>query len=104
MYVLQEWARSGVQHRWFSTIDFQPPTLPVIWQGLRVIDEFKAKKQCVYVHCKAGRGRSAVVTTCYLMKVGLSVTNFLLFPTSIVHGCLVGPYTTASFQGPFSSI
>ena len=70
MCILQEWARNGVQHHWFSTIDFQPPTLPVIWQGLRVIDQFKAKKQCVYVHCKAGKGRSAVVTTCYLMKVG----------------------------------
>ena len=56
------------QH-WFKTVDFQPPTLPAIQQGLDVLEQARTSGHSVYVHCKAGKGRSAVVTACYLMKV-----------------------------------
>ena len=65
----QEWEKCGVQQHWFETVDFQPPSLTCIHQGLEIIDQVKSSGKSVYVHCKAGKGRSAVVTTCYLIKV-----------------------------------
>ena len=55
----------------FVTWDFQPPDLKSIQDGLKVIEDERRKKRSVYVHCKAGKGRSAVLTTCYIMKVCL---------------------------------
>eukprot|EP00731_Ephydatia_muelleri_P014830 Em0008g550a len=63
-----EWADHGVQQHWFSTVDFDPPSLPNIWAGLKVIDLHKKRKESVYVHCKTGMGRSAVATVCYLIR------------------------------------
>ena len=34
-----------------------------------MIDRERANKHCVYVHCKAGKGRSATVVACYVIKV-----------------------------------
>eukprot|EP00731_Ephydatia_muelleri_P014822 Em0008g542a len=64
----KEWADHGVEQHWFSTVDFDPPSIPNIWAGLKVIDLHKKRKESVYVHCKAGRGRSAVATVCYLIR------------------------------------
>ncbi len=58
-----------MEQSWFSTIDYQPPSLAAIQEGLRVVEERKRRKESVYIHCKAGRGRSALVTSCYLVKV-----------------------------------
>ncbi len=67
--LLKEWAKSGVEQSWFSTIDYQPPSLAAIQEGLTVVEERKRRKESVYIHCKAGKGRSALVTSCYLVKV-----------------------------------
>lgn len=64
----KDWAKHGVRQFVFPTWDFQPPKIQYIEEGLSVIDEEKQKKNCVYVHCKAGKGRSAVMATCYVMK------------------------------------
>ena len=69
VFPVQEWAKHGVRRAWFSTIDYQPPTLQAINEGLKVIAECKLRNESVYIHCKAGKGRSALVTTCYLIKV-----------------------------------
>ena len=58
-----------MEQYWHSTIDFQPPSLASISAGLKVIDVCKQHRNGVYVHCKAGKGRSAIVVACYLMKV-----------------------------------
>lgn len=34
-----------------------------------MVEERKRRKESVYIHCKAGKGRSALVTSCYLVKV-----------------------------------
>ena len=54
---------------WLETVDFQPPSLENIGQGLEVIDQVKTTGNSVYLHCKAGKGRSAVMAACYLIKV-----------------------------------
>lgn len=68
-FSMQEWSASGVDQYWYSTIDFQPPSLVSILAGIKVIDAAKHRRHGVYVHCKAGKGRSAIVVACYLMKV-----------------------------------
>ena len=69
------------QH-WFETVDFQPPSLPAIQQGLDVLEQARTSGHSAYVHCKAGKGRSAVVTACYLMKVYTCTCTYICSPTS----------------------
>ena len=40
-----------------------------------MITEAQSKKHTVYIHCKAGRGRSAVMAACYLMSVSITYVS-----------------------------
>ncbi|HMP80437.1 MAG TPA: dual specificity protein phosphatase family protein [Pirellulaceae bacterium] len=58
------------------TIDFTPPTLADVCRAVEFIETHAAQGHRVYVHCKAGRGRSATVAMCWLMKSkGLSAAE-----------------------------
>ncbi|XP_077984423.1 phosphatidylglycerophosphatase and protein-tyrosine phosphatase 1-like isoform X2 [Glandiceps talaboti] len=65
----QEWADAGVEQLRLSTRDFTgSPTLDNVNKAINFITEIKDKNQSVYIHCKAGRTRSATIVACYLMK------------------------------------
>ena len=52
------------------TLDFDAaPSVEEIEEGVAFIKSFKEKNESVYIHCKAGRGRSALLVVCYLIKV-----------------------------------
>lgn len=75
---------------WFQTVDFQPPSLSTIHEGLDVIEQVKAGGHSVYVHCKAGKGRSAVVVACYLIKVSYPIiSNGTLMEYHYLWGVLI---------------
>ncbi|KAI8049418.1 protein-tyrosine phosphatase-like protein [Gilbertella persicaria] len=53
-----------------ETPDFSIPSIEMIRQGIQEIEHRKQQnpKSTVYLHCKAGRGRSAVIAVCYLLR------------------------------------
>jgi atypical dual specificity phosphatase len=73
---VEAYARMGIEQLHLPTIDFSPPTLADIERGVAFIQAHAGKGETVYVHCKAGRGRSATVVICWLVKTnGLSPTD-----------------------------
>lgn len=62
-----EYAAAGIEQLRIPTTDFQPPSLEDIQQAVDFIRRFADRGQSVYVHCKAGRARSATVVVCWLV-------------------------------------
>jgi len=58
----------GVNYLHLPTVDHFEPTLEDIEIAVEFIIKHVQDKKRVYVHCFAGRGRSAAVAICYLMK------------------------------------
>ncbi|XP_069697736.1 phosphatidylglycerophosphatase and protein-tyrosine phosphatase 1 isoform X3 [Periplaneta americana] len=64
----QEWESRGVKFLQLSTTDiFAAPCQKKLQRGVTFINEFVNCDGSVYVHCKAGRTRSATLVGCYLM-------------------------------------
>lgn len=66
----EEWQQHEIAHLHIDAKDFVPLTTEQIESAVEFIREHIQKGGKVYVHCKAGRGRSATVVTCYLLKYG----------------------------------
>lgn len=62
------WKKIGIEQRVLSTPDFFPPTLEVLEEGSKLLDEYLREGKRVYVHCKSGRGRSASVVLAYFCR------------------------------------
>lgn len=62
-----EYDQFGIVQLHIPTIDFTHPTLDNIEQGVEFVQEHVAKNEIVYIHCKAGRARSATVALCWLV-------------------------------------
>lgn len=57
----------GLEQLHLPTSDFTSPTRQAIDQAIAFIEQWRAEQAGVYLHCKAGRGRSATVAACWLM-------------------------------------
>ncbi len=57
----------GVAQLHLPTLDYHSPTEQDMIRGIEFIHEHVAAGQGVYIHCKAGRGRSVTLAVCYLM-------------------------------------
>ncbi len=64
---LGEYQRYGIEQLWLPTVDFNPPSLEDIERGVEFLDRITGQGGKVYVHCKAGRARSATVVLCWLV-------------------------------------
>jgi atypical dual specificity phosphatase len=69
---LGAYRKHGIEQLYLPTVDYTPPTLEHIRQGVAFIHERVNAGKKVYVHCKAGRGRSATIVACYLISKGWS--------------------------------
>ena len=62
--------RLGIEQLWLPTTDFQPPTAEMVERGAEFIEQHRRRGGQVYVHCKAGRARSATVVLWWLVRYG----------------------------------
>jgi len=60
------YAKFGIQQLYIPCADYTSPTMEQIENALLFIQE-QSSKGIIYVHCKAGRGRSATIVMCYLI-------------------------------------
>ncbi|XP_071480187.1 phosphatidylglycerophosphatase and protein-tyrosine phosphatase 1-like [Diadema antillarum] len=66
----EEWASHGIEQLHLPTVDFSGvPNQDFLEQGVRFIQKHAEEGNSVYVHCKAGRTRSATLVGCYLMEL-----------------------------------
>jgi len=74
------WQELGARVCHIPTVDYNnAPSLEQVETGLNFIRSFEGSG-CVYVHCKAGRSRSATVVVCYVMKkYGLPPSEAIAF-------------------------
>lgn len=66
----EAWKQYGVEFLQLSTVDiFETPCQDKLSKGVAFINKFRTgeNRGTVYVHCKAGRTRSATLVGCYLM-------------------------------------
>ncbi len=58
----------GIEQFWMPTTDFTHPRLNDITNAVEFIQRHVVAPGKVYIHCKAGRARSATVALCWLIK------------------------------------
>lgn len=63
-----EYERLGITQLRVPTTDFIHPTLADVQAGVTFIQQHIEQGNVVYVHCKAGRARSATIALCWLVK------------------------------------
>lgn len=64
--------KAAMEQLYLPTVDFTAPSLEHIEQGVKFIEKHAQAGNLVYVHCKAGRGRSATVVICWLIAQGMT--------------------------------
>lgn len=63
-----EYQQYGVEQLRIPTTDFTHPKLEDVERAVEFVQQHAEAGQTVYIHCKAGRARSATVALCWLMK------------------------------------
>jgi len=69
-----EYEQYGIEQLRIPTTDFTHPRLEDVTRAVEFVQQHVEAGETVYIHCKAGRARSATVALCWLMKYrGLSM-------------------------------
>ncbi len=63
-----EYQRLGIEQLRIPTTDFTHPSLADVDKAVEFVQRHIGNGDTVYIHCKAGRARSATVALCWLMK------------------------------------
>lgn len=63
-----DYQQHGIEQFRMPTVDFTHPSLDDVCRAVEFIESHVDQGNRVYIHCKAGRARSATVAICYLMK------------------------------------
>jgi protein-tyrosine phosphatase len=64
----EEWNKNSVQNYIFSVEDFSGIPVKKLNEIVDLINEKVGDGNKIYIHCKSGIGRSALVTICFLFK------------------------------------
>ncbi|KAF4094402.1 hypothetical protein AMELA_G00014710 [Ameiurus melas] len=66
----EEWKAEGVEQIRLSTVDLTGvPSLEHIHRGVEFVLKHRDQGTSVYIHCKAGRSRSATLAAAYLIRI-----------------------------------
>ncbi|XP_053532396.1 phosphatidylglycerophosphatase and protein-tyrosine phosphatase 1 isoform X2 [Ictalurus punctatus] len=66
----EEWKAEGVEQIRLSTVDLTGvPSLEHIHRGVEFVLKHRDQGTSVYIHCKAGRSRSATLAAAYLIRL-----------------------------------
>lgn len=95
----EDWVSRNIRFLQLSITDiFEAPCQKKLWAGVRFIEQHRRLESnrkeggSVYVHCKAGRTRSATLVGCYLMKRnGWNSEQAVDYMRSKRHHILLGP-------------
>jgi len=60
--------KHDIKQLWIPVVDFTSPSVSQIETAVAYIEKHTKNGQTVYLHCKAGKGRSVTIALCYLMK------------------------------------
>jgi atypical dual specificity phosphatase len=63
-----EYERLGIEQLRVPTTDFTAPRLEDVARAVEFVQQHVQAGETVYIHCKAGRARSATVAMCWLIK------------------------------------
>lgn len=63
-----EYAQYGIDQLHIPTTDFTHPELRDIQTAVEFVQRHVVEGETVYIHCKAGRARSATIALCWLIK------------------------------------
>nr|XP_029494671.1 phosphatidylglycerophosphatase and protein-tyrosine phosphatase 1 isoform X1 [Oncorhynchus nerka] len=67
---VEEWKAEGVEQLRLSTVDLTGvPSLENLHRGVEFALSHREKGSSVYVHCKAGRCRSATLAAAYIIRI-----------------------------------
>jgi len=61
------YAKKGIVQLRLPTVDHFEPSVEVIQKAINFIKQRREKGEAVYIHCRAGHGRSAAVALCWLI-------------------------------------
>lgn len=64
----QQYSKYGIEQLRIPTTDFTHPKLEDVQTAVEFVEQHSAESHTVYIHCKAGRARSATIALCWLMK------------------------------------
>ena len=65
---VNEYQQHEIEQMRMPTVDFTHPSFDDVCRAVEFVDRYVAAGHSVYIHCKAGRARSATVAICWLMK------------------------------------
>ena len=85
------WAKHTIQHLRLPTVDFYNPQVDNLFRGIEFLRTIRAENKTAYIHCKAGRQRSANLAACYLIDTyGMSPEEAARFIQSIRPSTIFG--------------
>jgi len=65
---VEAYQKYEIEQMRMPTVDFTHPSFEDVCRAVEFIDHHVEAGESVYIHCKAGRARSATVAICWLMK------------------------------------